>query len=61
MTTGGIVTGAGRGMGAASAVRLADMVDALRLVDLDEEASFVDEIDVPVDGDVAAALRGLRP
>jgi len=38
MTTVGIVTGAGRGMGAACATRLADMVDALVLVDLDEQS-----------------------
>lgn len=36
MTTVGIVTGAGRGMGASCAVRLADMVDVLLLVDRDE-------------------------
>ena len=36
MTTVGIATGAGRGMGLACAERLADMVDALVLVDLDE-------------------------
>lgn len=34
----GIVTGAGRGMGAACAARLANMVDALLLVDLDDDA-----------------------
>lgn len=37
MTTVGIVTGAGRGMGEACARRLADMVDVLLLVDLDGE------------------------
>ena len=36
MTTVGIATGAGRGMGLACARRLADMVDVLLLVDLDE-------------------------
>jgi NAD(P)-dependent dehydrogenase (short-subunit alcohol dehydrogenase family) len=36
MTTVGIATGAGRGMGLASAQRLSAMVDALLLVDLDE-------------------------
>lgn len=36
MTTVGIATGAGRGMGLACARRLLDMVDALLLVDLDE-------------------------
>lgn len=36
MTTVGIATGAGRGMGLACAQRLADMVDHLLLVDLDE-------------------------
>jgi NAD(P)-dependent dehydrogenase (short-subunit alcohol dehydrogenase family) len=36
MTTVGIATGAGRGMGLACARRLVDMVDALLLVDLDE-------------------------
>jgi NAD(P)-dependent dehydrogenase (short-subunit alcohol dehydrogenase family) len=41
MTAVGIVTGAGRGMGAACAVRLVDMVDVLLLVDRDE-ASVVD-------------------
>jgi len=35
MTTVGLVTGAGRGMGLACAQRLADMVDRLLLVDLD--------------------------
>ena len=34
--TVGIVTGAGRGMGAACAARMAEMVDALLLVDRDE-------------------------
>ncbi len=34
--TVGIVTGAGRGMGAACAARVADMVDVLLLVDRDE-------------------------
>lgn len=37
MTTVGIATGAGRGMGLACARRLATMVDTLLLVDLDEE------------------------
>lgn len=41
MTAVGIVTGAGRGMGAACAARVVDMVDALLLVDRDE-ASVVD-------------------
>jgi len=36
MTTVGIATGAGRGMGLACGRRLADMVDRLLLVDLDE-------------------------
>jgi NAD(P)-dependent dehydrogenase (short-subunit alcohol dehydrogenase family) len=36
MTTVGITTGAGRGMGLACARRLVDMVDTLLLVDLDE-------------------------
>jgi NAD(P)-dependent dehydrogenase (short-subunit alcohol dehydrogenase family) len=36
MTTVGIVTGAGRGMGAACAARLVDMVDVMLLVDRDE-------------------------
>jgi NAD(P)-dependent dehydrogenase (short-subunit alcohol dehydrogenase family) len=36
MSTVGIATGAGRGMGLACAHRLVDMVDALLLVDLDE-------------------------
>lgn len=38
MTTVGIATGGGRGMGLACAQRLVDMVDALLLVDLDETA-----------------------
>lgn len=38
MTTVGIATGAGRGMGRACGTRLADMVDRLLLVDLDESA-----------------------
>lgn len=37
MTSVGIVTGAGRGMGAACAVQLANQVDVLLLVDLHEE------------------------
>lgn len=37
MTSVGIVTGAGRGMGAACATLIADMVDVLLLVDLTEE------------------------
>ena len=41
MTAVGIVTGAGRGMGAACAARLVDMVDVLLLVDRDE-ASVID-------------------
>ncbi len=41
MTAVGIVTGAGRGMGAACATRMVDMVDVLLLVDRDE-ASVVD-------------------
>ena len=39
MTTVGIATGAGRGMGQACAAALSDMVDALLLVDLDAEAA----------------------
>ena len=39
MTTVGIVTGAGRGMGAACAARIVDMVDLTLLVDRDEEAT----------------------
>jgi NAD(P)-dependent dehydrogenase (short-subunit alcohol dehydrogenase family) len=38
VTTVGIATGAGRGMGLACGERLADMVDRLLLVDLDEAA-----------------------
>jgi NAD(P)-dependent dehydrogenase (short-subunit alcohol dehydrogenase family) len=38
MTTVGIATGAGRGMGLACAHRLGDIVDALLLVDLDEQS-----------------------
>ena len=38
MTTVGIVTGAGRGMGAACAARLVDLVDVMVLVNRDEEA-----------------------
>jgi NAD(P)-dependent dehydrogenase (short-subunit alcohol dehydrogenase family) len=38
MTTVGIATGAGRGMGRACADRLAAMVDTLLLVDLDEQS-----------------------
>lgn len=38
MTTVGIVTGAGRGMGKACAVLLADSVDALLLADIDGDA-----------------------
>jgi NAD(P)-dependent dehydrogenase (short-subunit alcohol dehydrogenase family) len=39
MTTVGVATGAGRGMGKACAIALGDMVDALLLVDLDAEAA----------------------
>jgi NAD(P)-dependent dehydrogenase (short-subunit alcohol dehydrogenase family) len=37
MTSVGIVTGAGRGMGAACAARLVDMVDVTLVVDRDQE------------------------
>ena len=40
MTTVGIVTGAGRGMGLACAARVADMVDVLLLVDRDGQAAL---------------------
>jgi NAD(P)-dependent dehydrogenase (short-subunit alcohol dehydrogenase family) len=39
MTTVGIATGAGRGVGLACAQRLADTVDALLLVDVDEASA----------------------
>jgi hypothetical protein len=39
VTTVGIATGVGRGMGKACAVVLGDVVDALLLVDLDAEAA----------------------
>jgi NAD(P)-dependent dehydrogenase (short-subunit alcohol dehydrogenase family) len=39
MTSVGIVTGAGRGMGAACAARLVDMVDVVLLVDRDEPSA----------------------
>jgi len=51
MTTVGIATGAGRGMGLACARRLAAMVDALLLVDLDEAAVTA----------AAGELAALRP
>lgn len=47
MSTVGVVTGAGRGMGEASTARLVDMVDTMLLVDLDEGAA----------GEVADRLR----
>jgi NAD(P)-dependent dehydrogenase (short-subunit alcohol dehydrogenase family) len=55
MTTVGIVTGAGRGMGLACARRLAVMVDALLLVDLDEAAVTAAAADLasPCTGDGA--------
>jgi len=52
MTTVGIATGAGRGMGLACARRLAGMVDTLLLVDRDEATV--------VDGGVVAALQAHR-
>jgi NAD(P)-dependent dehydrogenase (short-subunit alcohol dehydrogenase family) len=68
MTTVGIATGAGRGMGLACARRISDMVDRLLLVDraeevaavvafmLSDEASFLTGVDILVDGGVCAAL-----
>ncbi len=41
MTTVGVVTGAGRGMGRACADRVAEVVDVVLLVDLDEETATV--------------------
>ena len=47
MTTVGIATGAGRGMGLACARRLAAMVDTLLLVDLDEAAVTTAAAELP--------------
>src|SRR5207237_6900190 len=49
MTTVGIATGAGRGMGRMCADRLADMVDVLILVDLSAAslATAADELSAP--------------
>ena len=55
MTTVGIATGAGRGMGLACARRLATMVDALLLVDLDEAAVTAAAADLASAGHQAAA------
>ncbi|MBL7495851.1 SDR family oxidoreductase [Frankia sp. CNm7] len=54
MTTVGIVTGAGRGMGLACAKRLADQVDALLLVDLDEATAAAAATDLAAAGHRAA-------
>ena len=54
MTTVGIATGAGRGMGLACAHRMVDMVDALLLVDL-EEASVA-----AAAGDLSASAASAR-
>jgi NAD(P)-dependent dehydrogenase (short-subunit alcohol dehydrogenase family) len=56
MTTVGIATGAGRGMGASCAVRLADTVDVLLLVDRDEE-SVVDTAKTLAGGDHRADVE----
>ncbi|HLM65585.1 MAG TPA: SDR family oxidoreductase [Acidimicrobiales bacterium] len=50
MTAVGIATGAGRGMGLACARRLADMVDALLLVDRDEASATAAANDVSAAG-----------
>lgn len=50
MTTVGIATGAGRGMGLACARRLVDMVDALLLIDLDEAAVAATADDLSASG-----------
>jgi NAD(P)-dependent dehydrogenase (short-subunit alcohol dehydrogenase family) len=55
MTTVGIATGAGRGTGLACARRLATMVDALLLVDLDEAAVTSAAADLASAGHQAAA------
>ena len=47
MTTVGIATGAGRGMGLACARRLAGQVDRLLLVDLDEHTATTAAADLP--------------
>ncbi|MFD4605669.1 SDR family oxidoreductase [Streptomyces sp. NPDC058464] len=55
MTTVGIATGAGRGTGQACAIRLADMVDVLLLVDRDEAAVAAFAKDLSGHGRRAAA------
>lgn len=50
MTTVGIATGAGRGMGRACAERLTGMVDVLLLVDLDEASATVAAKELSGDG-----------
>jgi len=51
MTTVGVATGAGRGMGLACAGRMVELVDALVVVDLDERSA----------SDAAARLSGSHP
>ena len=58
--TVGIVTGAGRGMGAACADRVKDMVDVLLLVDRDEANLAVAGEDL-VATRPRAASRDVRP
>jgi NAD(P)-dependent dehydrogenase (short-subunit alcohol dehydrogenase family) len=53
MTNVGIVTGAGRGMGLASARRLVHMVDRLLLVDLNEAAATAAADDLSASGPAA--------
>lgn len=55
MTTVGITTGAGRGMGTACAARLADMVDVLLLVDKNEASAAETAKHLTASGHRAAA------
>jgi NAD(P)-dependent dehydrogenase (short-subunit alcohol dehydrogenase family) len=57
MTTVGIATGAGRGMGLACARRLAALVDTLLLVDLDEAAVTAAAGDLAAGGNHQAAIE----
>jgi NAD(P)-dependent dehydrogenase (short-subunit alcohol dehydrogenase family) len=57
MTTVGIATGAGRGMGLACAHRLVDMVDALLLVDLDEASVTAVAKELGASGRAAAVVE----
>jgi NAD(P)-dependent dehydrogenase (short-subunit alcohol dehydrogenase family) len=61
MTTVGIATGAGRGMGRACADRLADMVDVLLLVDRDDTAVTAAAAELTASLAATAAPAAIEP